>query len=163
MIGSQIDLSDIDKLHYLKSALTGDAANKIKIFSVDGINYAKAWELLVRAYEVKRVLISRHMSLILNSPVLDKETTDGLSKLADDMQQHIASLSTLGVSVGPEMIVHIIKSKMPKHTLEKWEATLERDEVPTLEQVYEFLYKTAVCASKRERSKLSDVNANKNE
>lgn len=163
MIGSQTDLSEIDKLHYLKSALTGDAANKVRIFSVDRINYSKVWEVLVRAYEVKKVLISRHMSLILNSPVLERETTSGLSKLADDIQQHIASLSTLGVSVGSEMIIHIIESKMPKLTLEKWEATLERDEVPTLDQLYEFLYKTAVCASKRERSKLSDVDANKNE
>lgn len=64
MIGSQSDLSDGDKLHYLKSVLKGEAANKIKIFSVDGINYSSAWELLVRSYEVKRILISRHLSMI---------------------------------------------------------------------------------------------------
>jgi len=161
MIGSRTDLSEIDKLHYLKSALIGDAASKIKIFAVNEINYSKAWELLERAYEVKRILISRHLSLILNSSVLEKETTGGLSKLADDTQQHIASLNALGVSVGSEMIIHILEGKLPRHTLEKWEATLERDEVPTLEQLYEFLYKTAVCVSKRERSKLSDTEKNK--
>ncbi|KYN36132.1 hypothetical protein ALC56_09507, partial [Trachymyrmex septentrionalis] len=41
MIDSRTDLSDIDKIHYLKSALVGEAANKIKIFEVDGINYSK--------------------------------------------------------------------------------------------------------------------------
>ncbi|KYN50686.1 hypothetical protein ALC56_00063, partial [Trachymyrmex septentrionalis] len=41
MIDSRTDLSDIDKMHYLKSALVGEAANKIKIFEVDGINYSK--------------------------------------------------------------------------------------------------------------------------
>lgn len=51
MIGSQADLSDIDKLQYLKSALNGDAASKVKIFTVDGINYSKAWKLLECAYE----------------------------------------------------------------------------------------------------------------
>ncbi|XP_011702540.1 PREDICTED: uncharacterized protein LOC105458720, partial [Wasmannia auropunctata] len=35
MIDSREDLSDIDKLHYLKSALNGEAANKIKIFAAD--------------------------------------------------------------------------------------------------------------------------------
>ncbi|KYM93415.1 hypothetical protein ALC62_15977 [Cyphomyrmex costatus] len=44
--GLQTDLSEIDKLHYLKSASTGEAANKIRIFEIDGINYSKAWELL---------------------------------------------------------------------------------------------------------------------
>ncbi|XP_011883829.1 PREDICTED: uncharacterized protein LOC105570979, partial [Vollenhovia emeryi] len=163
MIISRADLSDLDKLQYLKSALTGAAANKIKIFASDGIEFAKAWELLEKAYEVKRILISRHISLIMNLPTLEKKTTNGLSKLAHDTQQHVASLNALGVSVGEEIIVHIIETKLPKNTLEKWEATLERDEYPKLEQIYEFLYKTAVCASKRERSKSADVDRHKDE
>ncbi|KYN12711.1 hypothetical protein ALC57_15114 [Trachymyrmex cornetzi] len=112
IIGSQTDLSDVEKLHYLKSALIGDAANK---------NYAKAWKLLERAYK-----------------------------------QHIASLDALGVSVGSEMMVHILESKLPKVTLDKWEVSLDRDEFPKLDQLYEFLYKTAVRASKREKSKASE-------
>lgn len=153
LIDSQSDLSDVDKLHYLKSALIGEAANKIKIFSIEGTNYAKAWEVLTRSYEVKRVLIAQHLSLLLNLPVLDRETTSGLSKLADDAQQHDASLKSLGVSVYPEMIVHLLESKLPKSTAERWDATIERDEVPSLDKIYEFLYKSAVCASKRERAK----------
>ncbi|XP_070528294.1 uncharacterized protein [Cardiocondyla obscurior] len=86
MIGLQTDLTDIDKLEYLKSLLKNDAANKVKIFSVNGVNYTKTWELLERCYEVKRILIARHLSLILNSPVLEKETTASLSKLADGTQ-----------------------------------------------------------------------------
>ncbi|XP_071580244.1 uncharacterized protein [Temnothorax nylanderi] len=163
MIGSQSDLSDVDKLHYLKSALIAEAANKIKIFAIDGMNYVKAWELLERSYEVKRILISRHLSLIINLPAIDQETTSGLSKLADDAQQHVASLNALGVSLSPEIIVHLLESKLPKNTLEKWEATLERDEFPNLDLLYEFLYKTAVCASKRERSKISEQEKGKNE
>jgi len=66
---------------------------------------------------------------------------------------HIAALNTLGVSVGQEIIVHILETKLPKNTLEKWETTLDRDSFPSADQMYEFLYKTAVCASKRERIK----------
>jgi len=58
MIGSQTDLTDIDKLHYLKSASLTEAGNKIKIFSIDGVNYTKAWELLEQSYEIKRILIT---------------------------------------------------------------------------------------------------------
>jgi len=84
MIGSQTDLTNIDKLHYLKSALISEASNKIKIFSIDGVNYAKAWEL-ERSYEVKRILITRYLSAIVNLPALNKESTDGLTRLADDV------------------------------------------------------------------------------
>lgn len=163
MIDSQSDLSDIDKLHYLKSALIGEAANKIKIFSIDGTNYSKAWDVLERAYEVKRVLISRHLSLLFNLPILEKETTSGLTKLADDAQQHVASLSALNVSIGSEAVVYLLESKLPKGTLEWWENTLERDEFPSLDHMYEFLYKSAVCASKRERSKVNEKEGNSSE
>ncbi|XP_070530075.1 uncharacterized protein [Cardiocondyla obscurior] len=161
VIGSQTDLSEIDKLHYLKAALIGDAANKVKVFSVDGINYTKAWDLLERAYEVKRLLVSRHLSMIINAPVLEKETSNGLTKLADEIQQHLASLNSLGITVGSEMIIHLIESKLPRQTTEKWEVNLERDEMPTLDKLYEFLYRTAVTASKRERSKIPDTEKGK--
>lgn len=163
IIDSQSDLSDIDKLHYLKSALIGEAANKIKIFSIEGTNYSKAWDVLERAYEVKRVLVSRHLSLLFNLPALEKETTSGLTKLADDTQQHLVSLNALNVSVGPEAIVYLLESKLPKGTLERWENTLERDEFPSLDHMYEFLYKSAVCASKRERSKVNETERNPSE
>lgn len=152
LIDSQPDLSDVDKLHYLKTALKGDAATKIDVFTIDGVNYAKAWAVLERAYEVKRILISQHISAILNLPTLEKESTDSISKIADKAQQHVASLQALGVNVSCEMVVHIIETKLPRVTLDKWEASLVRDEFPSLDLLYEFLYKTAVCASKRERS-----------
>lgn len=42
MIGMQSDLSDVDKLHYLKAALVGDAANKTNILAIEGVNYTQA-------------------------------------------------------------------------------------------------------------------------
>ncbi|XP_011858062.1 PREDICTED: uncharacterized protein LOC105555647 [Vollenhovia emeryi] len=152
MIDSQTDLSEVQKLQYLKSALTGEAANKLKILSIEGSNYQKAWELLKRSYEVKRILISRHLSLLLNTPVLEKETTDGLSKLADDTQQHVASLAALGVNVGSEILVNVLESKLPRSVAEKWEESLDRDEFPKIDDLYEFLYRTAVRISKRVRA-----------
>lgn len=153
MIGSQTDLSELDKLQYLKSALTGEAANKIRIFENDEINYTKAWAILDRAYEVKRILVSRHLTAVLNPPVLATESTSGLTKLADDMQQHVASLKSLGVSVGSEVIVATLESRLPKSTAERWEEKLDRNEYPTADEMYEFLYKSAVFASKTKRVK----------
>lgn len=149
MIDSQTDLSDTEKLQYLKSSLTGDAANKIKILSINDSNYSKAWELLTRSYEVKRILISRHLSSLLNMSVIEKETTESLSKLADDAQQHVASLAALNVNVGSEILVNLLESKLPKRVADKWEETLDRDEFPKIDDLYEFLYKTAVRLSKR--------------
>lgn len=156
LIDSQADLSDTDKLHYLQSALKGEAANKIRVFIMNDNNYAKAWDLLKRSYEVKRILISRHLFLLTHLPVQEKETANGLMKLADDAQQHILALNSLGVKVSSEMMVNILEGKLHKNTLEKWEETLERDRFPDIEEMFEFLYKTAVRLSKRERSDSTD-------
>lgn len=163
MVDSRTELSDVDKLQYLQSALIGEAANKINIFAVDGANYSKAWEMLVRAYEVKRLLISRHLSLILNLPVLDKETSTGFMKLADDAQQHVASLASLGMTIAPETIVRVLETKLPKSAADRWETGIERDEMPSPEQMYEFLYKAAVHASKRERARTAESTRGANE
>lgn len=76
---------------------------------------------------------------------------NGLSKLADDAQQHVASLAALGVNVGSEILVNLLENKLPKNTAEKWEETLDRDEFPKIDDLYEFLYRTAVRVSKRVR------------
>lgn len=96
-------------------------------------------------------MISRHLSLLLNLPVLERESTDGISKLADDTQQHVASLAALGVNVGSEILVNLLESKLPKNTAERWEETLDRDDFPKIDDLYEFLYRTAVRVSKRIR------------
>jgi len=152
MIDTRADLSDVEKLQYLRSALKGEAANKVKILAIEGSNYSKAWDLLKRAYEVKRILISRHISSLINLPIVERETTDGLSKLADESQQHVASLNALGVEIGSEILVNLLESKLPKNTADKWEETLTRDEFPMIDDLYEFIYKTAVRVSKRARA-----------
>ncbi|XP_076661133.1 uncharacterized protein LOC143365020 [Halictus rubicundus] len=156
MIGSRRELDDVAKLQYLRSALVQEAANKIRLFDVDGINYAKAWDILERAYENKRVLVSRHMSMLFDLPTLDKESTSGLTRLADDAQQHFASLHALGAPVCTQTVVHLLESKLPKITYEKWQAGLSRQEYPSLDEMLEFLYKTAVCVSRTDKMRSSD-------
>jgi len=81
---------------------------------------------------------------------------NGLTKLADDAQQHV-SLKTLKVTISSEMMVHLLENKLSRATMDKWEATLERDEFSKPDEIYEFIYKTTVCASRHERTKISET------
>ena len=139
MIHDNPDLSKVQKFHYLKSALEGAAEEKI-----NDANYEVAWEMLRKSYKAKRVLISRYLSLLLELPLQQKESHEGLSKLATSTRQIIASLSALNVKPCDELIVCILESKMHKTTREKWEEGLSRDEYPTLQSVYDFLDRYAI-------------------
>ena len=156
IIDSQSDLNEQDKLHYLQTALTDEAANKINVLLLDNPDYTQAWDLLKRSYEVKRILISRHLHFLMHLPIQGKETSEGLMKLADDAQQHVLALKSLGVTISSEILVHILEEKLHKNTLEKWEETLDRDRFPTIDEMYEFLYKSAVRVSKRKKPELSE-------
>lgn len=143
-------MSNVEKLHYLKSALKDNAAKKIKIFAINNANYEIAWETLRKAYEAKRAIISRHISMLLDLPMQQKESADGLSKLATDTRQIVASLDKLNVTVTPEITVRIIESKLHKNTREKWEEGLSRDTYPSLQSMYDFLDRYADVVSMRD-------------
>ncbi|XP_043471749.1 uncharacterized protein LOC122504631 [Leptopilina heterotoma] len=152
MINKRDDLSNIEKLQYLKSVLKDEALRKIQVFAITEDNYERAWKLLQKSYEDKRILISRHLSLLLRLPIQEKESYTGLISLADESQQHLQSLASLGVNVTHEIVIAIIEEKLHKLTLEKWEETIKQGEFPSLEDLTEFLYRTAARISKRKNN-----------
>ncbi|XP_033213814.1 uncharacterized protein LOC117170880 [Belonocnema kinseyi] len=150
LIHDQTDLTNVEKLKYLKSALKADEAQKISVFSITEENYNGAWQLLEKTCQDTRIIISRHLSLIMRLPVQEKQTSEGLIKLADDTQQHMLSLASLGVKISEEILVQNIEEKLHKTTLEKWDETLKRNKFPKLDDMLEFLYRTATRLSQRE-------------
>ena len=159
MIHDNPNLSKIQKFHYLISALNNKAGEKIKVLKVNAANYDIAWEMLEKAYKAKRVLISRYLTLLLDLPVQQRESHEGLSKLATDTKQIIATLKSLNVNLSEEMIVRILESKLHKNTREKWEENLTRDEYPTLTSMYQFLDRYADVVSMRENNNKKRENA----
>lgn len=153
MIHDQQDLTNVEKLQYLKSIVTDEAANKIKHFPITDDNYVRAWKLLTSAYADKGLIISRHLILLLRLPVQEKESSVGLRRLADETQQHLESLKTLVVNISEEIVVQILEEKLHKLTAEKCEENSSRDSFPKLEEIIAFLYKTASRLSKREFEK----------
>lgn len=161
MVHRQDDITNVQKLQYLKSALKDDALRKIQVFAITDENYTRAWDLLLKSYENRKILISRHLSLLVRLPVQEKETSQGLIVLADESQQHIQSLASLGISISPELVVAIIEDKLHKNTLEKWDETLTRDDFPEFNDLIEFLYRTAARISKRKPDQVSSSDASK--
>ena len=153
LINQNAELSNVEKLQYLKSVLKGEARRKIQIFSITDENYKKAMALLEQSYDDKRSLISRHINLLLTLPHQQKESYDGLTMIADEARKHIESLESLGIIVAPEIIVTIIENKLHKTTLEKWEETIEAGEIPNFKKMRDFIYQTTRRLAKRKQER----------
>lgn len=143
IIGNRNDISNVEKLQYLKGSLTGEAVRKLTIFTLTNENYERAWKLLHESYEDKRLIITRHIDLLIHLPVQDREIASGITRLADEAQQHMLSLQSLDVNVSEPMVVQLIVNKLHKITRQKWEESLQRGVFPQLEKLFEFLYATA--------------------
>lgn len=100
----------------------------------------------------------QHTAAIFNYPALDKETTIGITKLLDDIQQHVATLESLNAPLAPHTIVYALETKFPKGTRKAWESEIKSGEMSALRKniMYIFLRRKAVSVSICERTNLKD-------
>lgn len=163
LVHNNEDLSEIEKLNQLQYNLGGDALKKIKILHVSDETYNSAWNILLKTYHNERILISRHLSLLLNMPQQEKDSTKGLSNLIDESNQHLQALKSLGVNISSEIVVQIVEEKMNKYTRSKWIESIDSNVFPTVEKLSDFVTKqTNSSLSKRVHEK-THVNSHRDE
>ncbi|KAI4481271.1 hypothetical protein M0802_013988 [Mischocyttarus mexicanus] len=78
MIGERSDLSEIEKLTYLKSSLTGMAHKVVESYHNKASNYKVAWEALLEAYDRPRMLITEILDAMLRDQKPKAGDRDGL-------------------------------------------------------------------------------------
>ena len=139
MIHNDPDLPTIQKFHYLKGCVTGDAANIISSLETTTENYKVAWDLLKNRYDNKKFIIDSHVKALFEMPYLSKEFS--IRALYDKTQKHIRALRALSVEVDKwdSIIIHLIKSKLNNYIIEKWEESTCNVEKPTLQDILNFL------------------------
>jgi len=76
MIHENDNLPEIQKFHYLKSSLSGDAERLISNLPMTASNYTREWKLLVERYENKRLIAASHIRQLLGSKQLHKESAN---------------------------------------------------------------------------------------
>ena len=89
-------LTPLQKFHYLRASLTGEAANCVNSLIFHEENYPKALSLLKRRYDRPRRIVSCHGLAIMNYPKLTQCSPMALGDLANVVRQHIDALNSLG-------------------------------------------------------------------
>lgn len=89
LIETNTELSDIQRMYYLRSALKGQAAEVIHSLETSAANYAIAWTLLKKRFEDKTAIASRHLQSLLDIPIMQKESGGQLRQTLDSMLRHL--------------------------------------------------------------------------
>ena len=142
MIGSHPELSTVEKMHYLKSSPTGEAAQLIVNFPVTGDSFCAAWDQLVERYENKRILITSQLDKLFSALPITSKFSKGLNSLLCTTSEALNSLRSLGAPVDQwDMIrVRLMVRNLDSASREAWEIQLgSSTEYPTLDQLRKFL------------------------
>lgn len=115
-------LSDVQKYHYLKSAIKGSAARAIKALNISEGNYNLAWETLKNRYQNPLALRKHHMDTFLDLPSIQRRSKTELQNFIDDASNHLSALKTLGepVETWDFIIVSLLVRKLDVVTSREW-------------------------------------------
>ncbi|XP_053685762.1 uncharacterized protein LOC128735296 [Sabethes cyaneus] len=161
LIHSNLQLTAVQKMHYLRATLTGDAARIISALEISANNYLVAWNLLKERYENSNMLVKRHTGALLTISPLKKESAQGLADLADEFDRHVQLLDKLE---GTEnhwnaFLVERLSQCLDAVSLREWETDVSRtDENPTYKNLLEFIHKRSRIVQTLKLSQSANIN-----
>ncbi|XP_043263018.1 uncharacterized protein LOC122403528 [Colletes gigas] len=144
LINQNTVLSNIERFHYLRSAVKGDAARALKALPMSDENYTAAWKLLCERYEDTNELIDFHVGALFDLPTLPKDSPASLRQLLDDFNNNLKSLTSLEepVEKWDTILVHLLATKLDRKTSEAWDKRVaEIGRKKTLADLQTFLEK----------------------
>ena len=141
MIHENDSLPEIQKFHYLKSSLSGEAERLISNLPMTAENYTTAWKLLVERYENKRLIAASHIRQLLGLKQLHKESASDFAELVNTISNNVNALQALNIqaSLSDVIISQIITERLVSTTRKAWELKLNDLPFPPLKEFIAFL------------------------
>jgi len=141
LIHNNETIDPIQKFHYLKAALEGNAAQIIKSLEFSALNYTVAWETICSRFNNKRLLIHNHIKALFNISYMQEESSTQIRNIVDTLNKHIRALNSLEQSTEhwDALLIYLISSKIDSVTAREWEKQCVDNELPSLQQFKEFL------------------------
>ncbi|XP_011859714.1 PREDICTED: uncharacterized protein LOC105557155 [Vollenhovia emeryi] len=163
MIHENTTLPNVQKMQYLLSALTHEAKDIISSLEASDANYSEAWKMLKDRYNDDSLIIQKHVKALFEQPMLTKENYFELRQLLDNMLKHIRALKALKrpTHQWDDLLIHLVTSRMDPITNKEWETTIKRGEMPTFNQLTEFLTQRCRALEASSRSQRTAFNMQK--
>ena len=95
LVGDSTTIPNIQKFHYLLSAINGDAKRVIQHIPVSEQGFGVVWEILVERYENERLIINTHIDNIMKLTSLTSENGSQLRQIVDTTKCDLKALKTM--------------------------------------------------------------------
>jgi hypothetical protein len=141
MIHERNGLTNIQKFHYLKSSVKGEAQKLIVHLAITHDNYITAYNLLKSRFENKRIIVQQHVNTIINLPQVTKGSPASLRQLLDGLSTNLSILQNLDIPVHSWdiILIQLMLSKLDYHSRREWETSCKTTNIPTLKEFNDIL------------------------
>lgn len=142
MIHDNPYIPKVQKMHRLKSTISGEAASLIKYISCTEGNYDLAWDKLRRRYQNERITVMNHIDKIVKIPKMAASSTADIKCIIDRTADSIEALRKMNQPVeswSVWLLYHLVQ-KLDGDSRCFWEQKLGKStQLPTYEQFADFL------------------------
>ncbi|XP_022161886.1 uncharacterized protein LOC111027777 [Myzus persicae] len=97
LVHSNDSLSNIERFHYLHSAVTGSASTVIRSIPLSDPNYLVAWKALEERFDNPRLIVNAHLDKIFNFQPLKSASLNDLKTFLDTFKENIGALKTFDI------------------------------------------------------------------
>lgn len=118
LIGKETQLSEVERLHYLKVSLKGEAENLVKNLQTTAENYARAWKILCDYYENKRLLVRSCLTQFVSLQKMKSKSASELRKILSGVTSTVNSLESIccPVNSSEDLLIHLCAELLDPRT-----------------------------------------------
>ncbi|XP_076660824.1 uncharacterized protein LOC143364275 [Halictus rubicundus] len=131
---------DAQKLMYLRSCLTGKAAEKVESLETTAANYKVAWDILEKSYNNPTAIVNSRVKSFFELPLVNRAQPNSLRELLDKANKHYRALEALDKPFLEAFPIYAITSKLDEQTRLKWKERTQGKTSPTVNELLEFLH-----------------------
>ncbi|KAI4475601.1 hypothetical protein M0804_014206 [Polistes exclamans] len=154
LIDSRTDMTDIEKLLYLRNSLIGKPLERLVVYDLIGENYKVSWNVLLDTYDRKRVILAQSFDALIDAPKQKNPTLEGLTRLLDNARARINIIDYFDMSE-QALKVRLVERTLPDVIREEWDKRLNSNVYPSIEQLFEFLEETILRLAASKDSSLT--------
>ncbi|KMQ85149.1 hypothetical protein RF55_16472 [Lasius niger] len=110
IISKDTTLTNVERLHYLKTSLKGEAERLVRNFTITDANFDRAWAALVEHYENKRLLVKLYCSAFTALQKMKGETPSELKRVFHGITGTLSALEGIGRPIANcmDLFIHMV-------------------------------------------------------
>jgi len=134
-------LSDVQRFQFLKTCLSGPAAEVVRTIPTTDANYRIAYNVLVKRYENKSLIIQSHIRSLFQTPQVHKPAASELRQLHHHVVSQVNALKALGQPVEEWVawLVTLLCCRLDPTTVGEWQLLQSTKNLPKFTDLEKFL------------------------